>query len=146
MRGAALAVAGLAVVAGIVLGLEVLPATSSAVTTPTAAAPTGLGAGIPTTTPAPEGCPDAAALLTAYVAGQGGDSRSVLVPGSVRCAGPYVAADVRDPSLPDQLNVLFSVSPIRKLRSGTGPVCEVGSGEGGLPPVSAAQGDVLNCA
>ena len=157
MRGAAAAVAGLAVVAGVVLGLAVTsspadPAGPVASASSTVPAPSGATPRSPTVADAAPssrrvgGCVDATALVPAYAADQAGDARSVVVPGSVRCAGQYATAKVSDPSLPDQLNVLFAVSPLRKLREGTGPVCEVGSGEGGLPTITAAQGEVLNCA
>jgi hypothetical protein len=148
-------VGALALVVGVALGVAALDGTGPAGgvvengSSPAATASPAAGAAVPavpTTHRRVSGCPEADALLAAYTVGQAGDERSTVVPGSIHCAGPYVAAEVRDPSLPDQLNVLFSSSPPRRLRSGTGPVCEVGSGEGGLPPITASQGAVLDCA
>jgi hypothetical protein len=141
VRAAALVVVGVALVAGVVLGLSLstVPVAAGPVT------PTDTNVA-PSTTTRSRTCIDVGALVPAYTAFQGGDSRSTVRPGSVRCAGSYAVAKIDDPSLPDPLSVLFAVSPVRALREGTGPICEVGSGEGGLPAITVAQGTVLNCA
>ncbi|MCD2187860.1 hypothetical protein [Actinomycetospora soli] len=143
MRVGVLLAVVVALAAGVVLGLSAtsVPANSVGSVAPSSPVPAP-----PTTTSRAGACVDAGALVPAYSAGQAGDARSTVEPGSIRCAGPYATAKIDDPSLPDTLNVLFSVAPLRRLRSGTGPVCEVGSSEGGLPPVTASQGDVLGCA
>lgn len=152
MRAAALVVVVVALVAGVVLGVSLtsVPPVSVGAVGPPGAIGTTVAPSTTTRNAAAASrtgaCVDAAALVPAYAAGQSGDARSTVRPGSIRCAGPYATADIDDPSLPDQLNVLFSISPLRRLRSGTGPVCEVGSGEGGLAPVTAAEGAVLGCA
>lgn len=148
---AALVVVVVALVAGVVLGVSLMsvpPVSVGAVGPPGTVAANAPPRSATTTAAMPRGgvCADAAALVSAYAANQTGDARSTVRPGSIRCAGPYATAKIEDPSLPDTLNVLFAASPLRRLRSGTGPVCEVGSGEGGLAPVTAEQGDVLGCA
>jgi hypothetical protein len=84
----------------------------------------------------PPPCPAAPQVLDAavkYLAENGYRPRTPAVfAGSLRCAGPYVAAGLVSPDFPDGLRVLLRQGPdgLRALKTGTGPLCSSDPADG----------------